>query len=321
MARTLPAETRAPALAGTWGELISEFMGTLVLILFGVGSVATFVLFTNVPGFLTPFASTPGGPTPFAYTWVVIIWGWGLAVMLGIYVAGAASGAHINPAVTLALAARGKFPWSKVVPYMVAQVLGAFIAAMIVYFVYLGAINHFMTTLAPPGANLANALGTVFYTAPKPFVGPFGAFGDEFLGTALLVGLIFAIIDARNQPVQANLNPFIIGLIVVAIGASFGLNTGFAINPARDLGPRLWIAIVSGGASLTWYTWIPIVAPLLGGVVGAFIYDYTVGKVLIARKETPSGDTITRGEAVREPSSSTETRGRSVRERREPGFE
>ena len=126
----------------------------------------------------------------------------------------------------------------------------------------------------------------MFYTSPQAFVGTFGAFGDEFIGTALLVGLIFAIVDGRNQPVQANLNPLIIGFLIVAIGASFGLNTGYAINPARDFGPRLWIAIVSGGESFrvnNFYFWIPIVAPLAGGVVGAYIYDFTIGKVIAAR--------------------------------------
>src|SRR3989440_3562281 len=128
---------------------------------------------------------------------------------------------------------------------------------------------------------------------------------DEFVGTALLVGLIFAIVDGRNQPVQANLNPLIIGFLIVAIGASFGLNTGYAINPARDFGPRLWIALVSGGESLAadnFYFWIPIVAPLLGGVVGAFIYDYTIGRVIEARNLMQSGTAETRGETVREPS-------------------
>jgi len=281
------------ALAGTFGECIAEFFGTMVLILFGDGCVAVFGLFTKLgPG---------GSATPFANEWIVIILGWGLAVMLGIYVAGAISGAHINPAVTLALAARGKLPWNKVLPYWVAQVLGAFVAAAILYFVYQGAIAN-----AIGGFNIADpnhGVGYVFYTYPKAFVGTFGAFCDEFVGSALLVGLIFAIVDARNQPVQANLNPLIIGFLIVAIGASFGLNTGYAINPARDFGPRLWIAIVSGGESLAvnnFYFWIPIVAPLTGGVAGAFIYDYTIGKVLEARGLVKSGASVTKGEAVRQ---------------------
>jgi glycerol uptake facilitator protein len=283
------------ALAGTWGEMIAEFFGTMVLILFGDGCVATFALFTRLGGV----------PTPFANEWIVIILGWGLAVMLGIYVAGAISGAHINPAVTLAMAATGRLPWSKVIPYWVAQILGAFVAALILFYVYQGAISNALGGAALSASNVSQ-VGGVFYTSPKSFVGTFGAFGDEFIGTALLLGLILAIVDGRNQPVQANLNPLIIGFLIVAIGASFGLNTGYAINPARDFGPRLWMAIAGGGTgALNSYTWIPIVAPLAGGVVGAFIYDYTVGKVLQARHLEKSGAAETKGEAVREPSPET----------------
>ena len=280
--------TKPKALSGTFGECVAEFLGTMVLLLFGDGCVASFALFNNV--------GPNGSASPFANEWILIGLGWGLAVMLGIYIAGAISGAHLNPAVTLALAVRGKLPWSKVLPYWLAQLLGAFIAAAILYFVYQGAIAN-----AAAGKNVADAVGGVFYTSPKPFVGTFGAFCDEFVGTALLVGLIFAITDGRNQPVQGNLNPLIIGFLIVAIGLSFGLNTGYAINPARDFGPRLWVAIVSGGASLTDYTWIPIVAPLLGGIVGAFIYDFTIAKVIEAKQLGKSGDTVTKGEAVREP--------------------
>jgi glycerol uptake facilitator protein len=286
--------TRTPALGGIWGEAIAEFFGTMVLILFGDGCVAVFGLFSIG-----------------ANTWPVIIFGWGFAVMLGIYVAGAISGAHINPAVTLALAVRGKHPWSKVLPYWVAQVLGAFVAALILYFVYQGALVHALAAnnltigqIAQTPTYGGTGYGWIFYTGHRSFVGTFGAFCDEFVGTALLVGLIFAIVDGRNQPVQANLNPLIIGILIVAIGASFGANTGYAINPARDLGPRLWIAIVSGGASFSadnYYFWIPIVAPLLGGTVGALIYDFTIGKVFEAKNLMKSGTAETKGEAVREP--------------------
>jgi len=269
----------------------------MVLILFGDGCVATFALFTKL--------GTGGAATPFANEWIVIILGWGLAVMLGIYVAGAISGAHINPAVTLAMAATGRLPWAKVVPYWVAQVLGAFVAAAILFFVYQGAISNALGGVALSSSNIS-AVGGIFYTAPKAFVGTFGAFGDEFVGTALLVGLILAIVDGRNQPVQGNLNPLIIGLLIVAIGASFGLNTGYAINPARDFGPRLWMALAGGGTgALNSYTWIPIVAPLVGGTVGAFIYDYTIGKVIAAKHLMKSGTAETQGRAVREPSVET----------------
>ncbi|GCE19999.1 MIP/aquaporin family protein [Dictyobacter kobayashii] len=291
-----PVVSQTPALAGTLGECVAEFFGTMVLLLFGDGCVASFALFNN----LGPNGG-PTLPTPFANQWILIVFGWGFAVMLGIYVAGAISGAHLNPAVTLGFASRGKFPWNKVLPYMGSQVLGAFIAAAILFFVYKGAIDHAVGLAAAKGGTITSEVGGVFYTSPKAFVGTFGAFCDEFVGTALLVGLIFAIVDARNQPVQANLNPMIIGFLIVAIGASFGLNTGYAINPARDFGPRLWIALVDGGRSLNSYTWIPIVAPLLGGVAGAYIYDFTIGKVIEARKLHQSGAAISRGEAVREP--------------------
>jgi glycerol uptake facilitator protein len=282
--------------------MIGEFFGTMVLILFGDGVVATVFLYTNL--------GANNAASPFANEWIVIILGWGLAVMLGIYVAGAISGAHINPAVTLGLAATGRHPWGKVLPYWGAQVLGAFVAGGLLYFVYQGALVHQLAVsnltisqIAQPSTG--NGYGFIFYTFPKAFVGTFGAFGDEFIGTALLMGLILTIVDARNQPVQSNLNPFIIGMLIVAIGASFGLNTGYAINPARDFGPRLWIALVSNFQSFSadnYYFWIPIVAPLTGAVVGAFIYDYTIGKVLEARMLMKSGTTETRGEAVREVS-------------------
>jgi glycerol uptake facilitator protein len=299
------------ALSGTLGEMIGEFFGTMVLILFGDGVVATFGLFASV----NPAASG---------SWTIITFGWGFAVMLGIYVAGAISGAHLNPAVTLGLAATGRHPWGKVLPYWGAQVLGAFVAGGILYFVYQGALvaalaaNHLsIGDIASSVTYGGKGFGWIFYTGHRAFVGTFGAFGDEFIGTALLVGLILAIVDSRNQPVQGNLNPLIIGFLIVAIGLSFGLNTGYAINPARDFGPRLWIAIVSGGASLAadnYYFWVPIVAPLLGGVAGAFLFDYTIGKVLQAKMLGKSGTTETVGEAVRETSPGSETTGRSVRE-------
>jgi glycerol uptake facilitator protein len=290
--------------------MMGEFFGTMILILFGDGVVATFGLFSSV--------------VPAVSSWAVIVFGWGFAVMLGIYVAGAISGAHINPAVTLALAATGRHPWGKVLPYWGAQVLGAFVAGGILYFVYYGALVHALAANHLGIGDIASSVtyggkgfGWIFYTGHRDFVGIFGAFGDEFLGTALLVGMILAIVDARNQPVQGNLNPLIIGFLIVAIGLSFGLNTGYAINPARDFGPRLWIAIVSGGQSLVadnFYFGVPIVGPLLGGVAGAFIFDYTIGKVLEARMLGKSGTTETVGEAVREASPGSETTGRSVRE-------
>src|SRR5258708_14100152 len=236
---------RPSALGGTIGEVIGEFFGTMVLILFGDGCVATFATFNNL--------GANNAATPFANTWPVITFGWGFAVMLGIYVTGAISGAHLNPAVTLGLAATKRFSWNKVLSYMAGQVLGAFVAAGILYFVYQGSLNHAAAVAhaADSSKDWVSAVGGIFYTSPKAFVGTFGAFGDEFIGTALLVGLILAIVDGRNHPVQSNLNPLIIGFLIVAIGASFGANTGYAINPARDFGPRLWIGFVSGFQSFS----------------------------------------------------------------------
>src|SRR5437667_12463482 len=182
------AVSRPSALAGIYGEMVAEFFGTMILILFGDGCVATVFLFANV--------GANGSSAPFANEWIVIVFGWGLAVMLGIYVAGAISGAHINPAVTLALAATGRHPWSKVLPYWGAQVLGAFVAGGILYFVYQGALVHQLALnhltigdIAQGPTYGGNGLGFVFYTGHRAFVGTFGAFGDEFLGTDLLMGL------------------------------------------------------------------------------------------------------------------------------------
>ena len=285
------ATGRPNALAGTLGESMAEFFGTMVLILFGDGCVATFALFPKV--------------VPGVNSWPVIALGWGFAVMLGIYVSGAISGAHLNPAVTIALAATRRFSWNKVGAYILAQVLGAFVGAAILYFVY----NSALYTNIAHGQTFSDAVGGVFYTSPKSFVGTLGAFGDELLGTALLVGLIVAITDTRNQPVQANLNPLIIGFLIVAIGLSFGLNTGYAINPARDFGPRLWVGLVDGFRSFSannYYFWIPIVATILGGLIGAFVYDLTIARVLIAKGLLQSGDAVAKGEAVREPDTAVE---------------
>lgn len=284
---------RSHPFAGLWGEVMGEFFGTMVLLLFGDGCVASLIFFGD-------FVSL---------NWMVIAWGWGIAVALGIYVAGALSGAHINPAVTLAFAVRGKIPWSKVIPYWIAQVVGAFIAALILYFIYQGAlvnyetVHHIIRNVPGSPNNPINA-GVVWYTYNKPFVGIFGAFCDEFLGTALLVGVLFAIIDIRNQPVQSNLAPFIIGVLIVGIGLSFGLNTGYAINPARDFGPRLFCFLAGWGPVAipgpNNYFWVPIVAPLIGGVVGAVIYDLTIHKALEVRGLLPSGEVAVKGEAVRQ---------------------
>jgi glycerol uptake facilitator protein len=304
------------AFGGIVGESIGEFLGTMVLILFGDGCVAGVLLF-GVGG----ITGTSGAATPLWVNWMVIAFGWGIAVMLGVYVAGTLSGAHLNPAVTLAFAATRKFPWNKVAPYIIAQVLGAFVAALILWMVYHGAFDAFEKIQhVSRGSNtpMGTTEAAVFYTFKKPFVGMFGAFADQVVGTALLVGLIFAVIDVRNSPPQGNLAPYIIGFIVVGIGLSFGYNAGYAINPARDFGPRLlaWIVGFKGIAlpGPDGYFWVPIVGPIVGGVIGAFVYEYTIHQALLMRGTPPSGTAEPVGVTDRAPDETVPS-GRTRRNR------
>jgi len=250
---------------GLLAELIAEFLGTMVLILFGTGVVAMVVLFpTRNAGELIH-----GG-----YTNITI--GWGLAVTMGIFVSGKISGAHLNPAVTLALAVFRGFSWRKVIPYCVAQVAGAFVAAALVFWNYLPAFRQVDPQLEKTAG--------VFTTFPA-FPGmPQAGFLDQVLGTALLLLLIFAIVDEFNMPPGSNLGPLMIGLVVVAIGMSFGGMHGYAINPARDFGPRMWTVVAgfknNGITDGTGVWWVPVVAPLLGGLIGAAVYDFGVRRFL-----------------------------------------
>jgi glycerol uptake facilitator protein len=243
-------------------ELAAEFAGTFILILFGVGVVAQVV------------AGGIGDHDSIA-------WAWGLGVVLGVYVAARVSGAHLNPAVTVALAVFRGFSWRKVLPYALAQTLGAFVAALIVRWNYSEVIaaidpNHTIDTQG------------IFSTLPGNGalpVGTWGAFRDQIIGTAILLFLILAITDLRNTSPGANLAPFIIGLIVVAIGMAWGTNAGYAINPARDLGPRLASFFTGYGGAWrdqygNFYFWVPIIGPLIGGVLGAGLYDALIGRNL-----------------------------------------
>jgi glycerol uptake facilitator protein len=263
------------------GELSAEVLGTFTLIIFGVGVVAQTVL--------TPF--TAGAQS--------IHWAWGIGVVMGVYVAGGLSGAHLNPAVTVALAWRRGFPWGKVGPYALAQLVGAFLAALVIRWNYYEAFNKF-----DPAKGFKSQV--VFNTFPNnasdkmPNVSQLGAFRDQIIGTAVLVLLILAITDARNTAPGANMAPFIIGLVVVGIGMTLGADAGYAINPARDLGPRL-VAFVCGWSHPfndqrgDFYAWVPIIGPLIGGPLGGWVYDFMVGRFL------PVGEPEV-GRTVEEPS-------------------
>jgi glycerol uptake facilitator protein len=285
----------------TAGALLAELIGTFVLICFGDGVVAMAVAALNQSGRGTEIFQASGD-------WLLIGWGWGFAVTFGVYVAGGISGAHINPAVTVAFAARRDFPWRKVPGYIAAQLVGAFLGAFLVYIVYKGAIDSY------EGANHIvrgdpNSVPTysIFATFPAKYFGNWvGPFVDQVVGTAFLLAFIFALTDERNQPPRANLAPLIVGFVVVAIGLSFGANAGYAINPARDFGPRLFAAIAGWGkvalpgdyGNVNTYFWIPIIGPFLGGLIGAIVYDFGIRDTLFSRGEPETPHVEAHGRTV-----------------------
>jgi glycerol uptake facilitator protein len=285
----------------TWGELCAEALGTFVLIAFGCGVVAMAVAALNQSGRGHAAFTTQAD-------WLLIVWGWAFAVAFGVYVAGGISGAHINPAVTLGFALRRGFPWKKVPSYWAAQLLGAFAGGFLVYFNYKAAINSFDSAQhITRGASNSVPSYSIFATFPAPyFKSWWGPFGDQVIGTAFLMGFVFAVTDEYNAPVKSNLAPLIVGFIVGAIGLSYGANAGYAINPARDFGPRLvtwiegWKSIAMPGdyGNVNTYFWIPIVGPLVGAAIGAFVYDFGIRNVLIARGATPDLEVEERGEDV-----------------------
>ncbi len=243
-------------------ELLAEFLGTFVLIAFGAGVVAQVILSKQENG-----------------VYLSINIAWGFAVTMGIYIAGGVSGAHLNPAVTLAVAVRRGIAWPKVLPYWFAQIAGAFAGAATAFFVYREAFNAFdggtRMILGEKGT------GGIFATYPQSYLSTFGGLVDQIVGTALLMMVISAIGDTRNNS-TGNLGPIVVGFLVMVIGMSFGFNAGYAINPARDLGPRLFTAIAGWGTEAfragNYWFWVPIVGPLIGGPLGAIVYDLFIGK-------------------------------------------
>jgi glycerol uptake facilitator protein len=228
---------------------LAELVGTMFLILFGNGVVAAVVLSKS-------YAENSG--------WIVITTGWGMAVAMGVYVAGHISGGHINPAVTLALAVIGKFPWHDVPKYLAAQFLGAFLGAVIAWLAYLA---HWPLT-EDQGKKLA-----VFCTAPAVRKLHLNLL-TEIIATFVLMFGVLAIV-ANEAPRKSGLTPLLIGFLIWALGLSLGGPTGFAMNPARDFGPRLAHALlpIPGKGGSDWgYALVPIVGPIIGGVLGAVTY-------------------------------------------------
>jgi len=235
--------------------ILAEFFGTAILIVLGDGVVANVVLHR-----------TKGN----ASGWIVIVAGWAFGVSIAVYCVNSISGAHLNPAVSIALAAIGAFPWAKVPMYIVAQIAGGFLGGVIVWLTYL---PHWKETLDPT-TKLA-----VFSTTPA--IRQYGAnVISELIGGFVLVLALLAVLSPGNfvpgSDLAKGFGPMLVGVIVAGIGLSLGGPTGYAINPARDLGPRIAHAVlpIAGKGSSDWsYAWIPIVGPIVGGVLGAFVYQ------------------------------------------------
>jgi len=282
-------------------ELLAEFFGTFVLIAFGAGNVALAVV-----------GLTGSGRTPAIFAgagdWLLITWGWAIAVTMAVYVAGGVTGAHINPAVTFALAVKGDFPWRKVVPYSGAQIAGAFTGAALAYADYAPAIDtwnaaHNVITRATPGGMTTFS---IFATFPAHYYGTsmLGPLFDQIIGTFFLLVFVLAIVDSMNVGVKASLAPFMVGMAVAAIGMSFGTGSGYAINPARDFGPRLFCWLMGWGPNAFpgpyGYWWVPIVGPLIGAPLGVAAYKFFIADTLSAKANPATAAPMDRTEAVGE---------------------
>uniref|UniRef100_A0A3Q0RFB2 Aquaporin-3 n=1 Tax=Amphilophus citrinellus TaxID=61819 RepID=A0A3Q0RFB2_AMPCI len=242
-------------------QALAECLGTLILVMFGCGAVAQRVLSGGSHGlFLT---------VNFAF---------GFAAMLGILVCGQISGGHLNPAVTFALCLLGRERWRKFPMYFLFQTIGAFFGAAIIFGMYYDALwDH------PGSFNVTGPRATagIFATYPAKHLTLVNGFFDQIIGTAALIVCILAIVDPYNNPIPQGLEAFTVGFVVLVIGLSMGFNSGYAVNPARDLGPRLFTAMAGWGSAVftardCWFL-IPIFVPFLGATLGVIIYQLMVG--------------------------------------------
>ncbi len=256
---------------GLTGEFVAELFGTFVLILLGDGVVA------NVG--LAPRLAAP------AYNWNTITLGWAFAVIVAVYIAGGVSGAHINPAVTLALAAKRDFPWSKVFPYIIAQVIGAFLGAFAVYLIYRdGLVAAGMPNVwcTGPGSVFGNAFWGGAGDAPVASYSMLTASIAEFFGTMVLLWGVLASGDEKNLGLKNNMGVFLVGFTVLAVGLSLGGPSGYSINPARDLGPRIFGVLVGTKGLFDGLYWLipPVLIPAIAGPVGVYVYDWLISPFL-----------------------------------------
>jgi glycerol uptake facilitator protein len=254
------------------GELISEAVAMFLIIGMGDSVAAMYSLYS---------------PSPYQNSYWGVCITWGLAVTIAIYATASVSGCHANPAVTLALALYRKFSWRKVIPYCIAQTIGAFLGAGVVYILYAPIIDAF--NLANHLTRATGGAAGVFFTHASSAITPMHAFHDEIILTAFLLFGIFAITEQYNEQAPgANSGALIIGFLVAVIGASMGSLEAWAINPARDFGPRFFCFFTGWGASALPspdnYWWVPIVGPLIGGVIGGGAYQLLIHPFLPARK-------------------------------------
>ncbi|CAF0860054.1 unnamed protein product [Rotaria sordida] len=238
-------------------ECLAELIGTAILVLFGCSGIAQYTLSR---GTLSSFLSVN-----FAF---------GLGAMIAVYVAGPVSGAHINPAVSIAMLSLRSITPLQCLAYIIAQFIGAFIAAGLVFGTYFDAINQFDHGVRQVTGIQATA--GIFGTLPAQGVSQISLFFDQILSTAMLLIGICALSNKRNKLVANALIPLAVGFIIVAIGVAFGYNCGFPINPARDFGPRLFTLCVGYGSEVfsvgNYYFWIPLIGPIFGGIIGAWVY-------------------------------------------------
>ncbi|KIM64401.1 hypothetical protein SCLCIDRAFT_114883 [Scleroderma citrinum Foug A] len=260
-------QTKGPQHPNRWAEIracirepLAEFLGTMILIIFGCGGNCQAVLSTNTASFLS------------------LNFGWAVGLGLGVWVSGGISGGHLNPAVTLALASVRDFPWKKVPSYCIAQLLGALCGAGIVYANYHSAISVY-----EGGSNIRTVAGTghLFATYAADYMTSVGCFFSEFLGAAMLIIAILAATDKKNIAPPTGLVPFVIFLAFLGIGITLGMDTGYAINPARDLGPRILTAMVGYGKEVfdfrhQYWLWCPILGSIFGMQCGALAYDLLI---------------------------------------------
>jgi len=247
-------------------EPAAEMLGTMILILVGTGVNCQFALSADVDVSPSPKGSYLG----FNITW-------GCAAALGVWVSVGVSGGHINPAVTLCMAVFRGLPWFKAVTYIFGQLIGAWIGALVVYANYSDAINIF------EGGNGQRSLKSarLFSTYPLDYMSSANCFFDEFVGTFVLLMVVISVSDRRNSGLHPSLVPFAIFFAILGIGAAFGMQTGYAINPARDLGPRIMTAMVGYGAQVFtfrhhYWIWGPIIASCCGGLVACLLYDLLI---------------------------------------------